>query len=65
LTSTFRAKVQDPTGTQILSGNYTWWIDSNGKKLILGRGPSLNYSFKEEGKYTVFLDVTSSHKNAE
>lgn len=65
LTSTFRAKVEDPSGTQIASGNYTWWIDSNGKKVVIGRGISLNYSFKEEGKYSVFLDVTSSHKNAE
>lgn len=48
ITTTFRAKVQDPSGTQILSGNYTWWIDREGTKVIIGRGSSLNYTFKEE-----------------
>jgi hypothetical protein len=65
LTSTLRAKVQDPSGTQIQSGNYTWWIDYAGEKIVIGRGPSINYSFRSEGKFSVFLDVTSSHKNAE
>ncbi len=65
LTVTFRAGVQDPSGTQILPGNYTWWVDSAGKKVVIGRGPSINFTFKEEGRYSVFLDVTSSHKNAE
>lgn len=64
LTSTLRARVQDPTGTKVLSGNYTWWIDVSGERRVIGRGPSINYSFREEGKYSVFLDVTSSHKNA-
>jgi len=65
LTVTFRGKVQDPTGTQIQTGNYTWWIDDAGKRVIIGRGTSLNYTFRNEGKFSVFLDVTSSHKNAE
>ncbi len=65
ITTTFRAKVSDPSGTQIASGNYTWWIDSNGQRIVIGRASSLNYTFREEGKYSVFLDVTSSHKNVE
>jgi len=65
LVTTLRWRVQDPTGTQILSGNYTWWIDKSGQRVVIGRGPSINYSFKEEGKFSVFLDVTSSHKNEE
>ena len=65
LTVTFRGWVQDPTGTQILTWNYTWWVDSGWRKVIIGRGASVNYTFREEGTYSVFLDVTSSHKNAE
>ncbi len=65
LVTTLRAKVQDPTGSKILDGNYTWWIDNAGQKVVIGRGPSINYSFRNEGKYSVFLDVTSSHKNEE
>lgn len=65
LTSTLRAKVQDPSGTQIKNSNYTWWVDNAGDKVVIGRGTSINYSFREEGKFSVFLDVTSSHKNAE
>ena len=65
LTSTLRAKLQDPSGTQIKAGNYTWWIDNAGEKVVIGRGPSINYSFRQEGQFSVFLDVTSSHKNTE
>jgi len=63
LTVTLRAKTLDPTGTQIKSWNYTWWVDDGGERVILGRGTSLNYTFREEGQFSVFLDVTSSHKN--
>lgn len=65
LTSTLRAKVQDPSGTQINTWNYTWWIDNAGETIVIGRGTSINYSFREEWKYSVFLDVSSSHKNTE
>ncbi len=65
LTVTLRWKVYDPTGTKILSGNYTWWIDNGWQRLVIGRGPSINYTFREEWKFSVFLDVTSSHKNGE
>jgi len=27
LITTLRANVQDPTGTKVLDGNYTWWVD--------------------------------------
>jgi len=65
LTVTLRAKALDPTGTQIKSWNYTWWVDDGGERVILGRGTSLNYTFRDEGQFSVFLDVTSSHKNEE
>jgi len=64
LSSTLRAQVQDPSGTQILTGNYTWWIDNGGSKLVIGRGPTINYTFKNQGTFSIFLDVTSSHKNS-
>ncbi len=64
LTVTLRAKVIDPTGTQIPAYNYIWRIDNAGKREIIGRKLSLSYVFKEEWKYSIFLDVISSHKNA-
>ncbi|NUJ98108.1 PKD domain-containing protein [Candidatus Gracilibacteria bacterium] len=63
LTVTLRAKVSDPTGTQIPSYNYIWWIDNGGKRQEIGRKLSLSYVLKEEGKYSIFLDVVSNHKN--
>lgn len=64
LSSTLRAQVQDPSGTQILTWNYTWWVDNGGSKLVIGRGPTINYTFKNQGTFSIFLDVTSSHKNS-
>ncbi len=63
LTVTLRANVADPTGTKIPSYNYTWWIYENGQRKILGDNISLKHLFKEEGKFSVFLDVKSAHKN--
>ncbi|MDD3646768.1 MAG: PKD domain-containing protein [Candidatus Gracilibacteria bacterium] len=63
LNVTFRALVSDPEGTTIPKYNYVWWMDIGGVKKILGTGLSLNYTFEEEGKYTVFVDVKSNHKN--
>ncbi len=63
LTVTLRAKVTDPTWTQIPSYNYIWWIDNAGQRQIIGRQVSLNYTFREEGNFSVFLDVVSAHKN--
>lgn len=63
MTVSFRGRVTDPSGTQIPNYNYIWWVDNGGKKQILGRSISISHVFKEEGKYTVFLDVISNHKN--
>lgn len=63
LTVTLRAKVTDPTGTQIPNYNYIWRIDEGGKRVIIGTRISINYTFRDEGNYSVFLDVVSSHKN--
>ncbi|MDD5213581.1 MAG: PKD domain-containing protein [Candidatus Gracilibacteria bacterium] len=63
LTTSLRGRVSDPSGTEIPSYNYIWWIDKGGKRVILGRKQSLSYVFNEEGNYSVFLDVSSSHKN--
>lgn len=62
---TLRGAVSDPTGTQIPSYNYTWWMDVWGKQVVIGRGISINYTFKEEWNFSVFLDVVSNHKNSE
>lgn len=64
LTVTFRRKVTDPTWTIIPANNYIWWFDDWGKKKIIWRWVSINYTFKDEWNHTVFLDVKSSHKNS-
>ena len=63
LTVTLRGRVTDPTGTKIPSYNYTWWIDVGGKRKIIGNQQSISYTLREEGNYSIFLDVTSAHKN--
>ncbi len=63
LVTTLKADVVDPEGTLIPKNNYVWWIDLGGKKKILWNGPSINYTFKEQWKYWVFVDVRSNHKN--
>nr|MDD3720778.1 PKD domain-containing protein [Candidatus Gracilibacteria bacterium] len=64
LNVTLRARVTDPTGTVIPKDNYIWWIDSAGTRKIVGRGPSMNYTLNDEGKFSIFLDVLSNHRNA-
>ncbi|MGE4444514.1 MAG: PKD domain-containing protein, partial [Candidatus Altimarinota bacterium] len=64
LTVTFRGRVTDPSGTVIPASNYVWWFDNGGIKKVVGRGQSINYTFKEEGNFSMFLDVKSNHKNA-
>ncbi|NVP17811.1 PKD domain-containing protein [Candidatus Gracilibacteria bacterium] len=64
LTVTLRGNVKDPTGTKLENHNYTWWINEGGKRKVIGNKISLTYVFKEEGNYSVFLDVTSNHKNS-
>lgn len=63
LNVTLRWNVADPTWTKIPRYNYTWRIYENWAKRILGDNISLNHLFKEEWKFSVFLDVSSSHKN--
>ena len=63
LTVTLRGKVNDPTGASIPNFNYQWYMNVGGKRVELGRGQSLTYTFREEGNFSVFLDVKSSHKN--
>ena len=64
ITVTFRWRVTDPTWTIIPANNYTWWLDVSWIKKIIWKGTSINYTFNNEWNHTVFLDVTSSHKNA-
>jgi PKD repeat protein/type IV secretory pathway VirB2 component (pilin) len=57
--------VIDPSGTTPGSNNYIWWIRENGGvRRELGRGPSLNYTFNQEGTFTVNLDVISGSRNS-
>lgn len=64
LNVTFRANVSDPEWTTIPKYNYVWWMDIWGSRKILWTWLSLNYTFEEEWKYTVFIDVKSNHKNS-
>ena len=64
LSVTLRWNVRDETGTKIPSYNYVWWIDDAGKRKVIGNKPSIHYVFREEGTFSAFLDVTSSHKNS-
>ena len=64
LTVTLRWNVKDPTWTKLENYNYTWWINEWGVRKVIWNKISLNYVFTEEGNYSVFLDVTSNHKNS-
>ncbi len=64
LTTTLRWNVKDPTWTNLEDYNYTWWINNWWERVILWNRPSINYTFTEEWNYSVFLDVTSNHKNS-
>ena len=65
LTVTLRWNVIDPTWSQLYPYNYTWWIlDKWGKRKNIWSNNYLNYTFREEGNYSIFLDVTSNHRNA-
>ena len=63
LTVTLRWKVNDPTGASIPNFNYVWFMNKAGNRVELGRWQSLTYTFVEEGNFSVFLEVVSSHKN--
>lgn len=64
LNVTLRWNVKDPSWTKLENYNYTWWINEWWKRKVLWNKISLNYIFKEEWNYSVFLDVTSNHKNS-
>lgn len=64
LTVTLRWDVKDPTWTKLDNHNYTWWINEGGKRKVIWNKVSMTYVFKEEWNFSVFLDVTSNHKNA-
>ena len=61
---TLRTDVVDPTWTIIPKYNYVWWIELWTRKIYIGSGPSINYTFKEEWNFTVFVSVISAHKNS-
>ena len=64
LTVSLRASnIYDPSGSRIPQVNYKWWIDNGWKKVIIGTKPSMNYIFRDEWNYSVFLDIVSYHKN--
>ena len=63
LTVTFRGNVTDPTWAELKTYNYTWWIQDWSKRKIIWNNNFLNYTFREEWTFSVFLDVTSNHKN--
>lgn len=65
LTVSLRADdVRDPSGVLIPSKNFVWWIKKASGREIIGTGPSIAYTFREERNYTVFLDVLSASKNS-
>ncbi len=64
LNVTLRWDVRDETGSKIPSYNYTWWVDEWGQRKVIWNKQSINYIFKEEGTFAVYLDVASDHKNA-
>ncbi len=64
LTVTLRWDVKDPSWTKLENYNYTWWINDKWNKKIIWNKVFMNYTFLEEGNYSVFLDVTSNHRNS-
>lgn len=65
LTVSLRAdEVRDPSGVLIPSRNFVWWIKNPSGRTVIGTGPSISYTFREERNYTVFLDVMSASRNS-
>ncbi len=63
LNATLRANIVDPTWVDIPSYNYVWWSDTGSGRKVLWTKKYLNYTFNEEGNYSIFLWVKSNHKN--
>lgn len=65
LTVSLRAdNVRDPSGVVVPARNYVWWVKKTSGREIIGTGPSIAYTFREERNYTVFLDVLSASRNS-
>lgn len=64
LNVTLRARVVDPSWTVIPKDNYIWWVDNAWIKKIIWKGTSINYTFNDEWKFSIFLDVLSTHRNS-
>ncbi|HRI36859.1 MAG TPA: PKD domain-containing protein [bacterium] len=66
MTVSLRASdVVDPSGIPIPKENFIWWFKQpNGGKSVIGTGPSISYTFKEERVYTVFLTAASASINS-
>jgi PKD repeat protein len=66
LTVSLRAEeVKDPSGVVTPRGNYVWWMKTaGGSRTVIGTGPSIAYTFREERNYTVFLDILSASRNS-
>ncbi len=65
LTVSLRAdNVRDPSGVVVPARNYVWWIKKTSGREIIGTGPSIAYTFREERNYAVFLDVLSASRNS-
>lgn len=64
LVTTLSAELEDPSGTQISRSSYIWWMNINWKRIVIWTKPTISKTFNEEGTFTVFLDVKSSHKNS-
>jgi PKD repeat protein len=57
-------EARDPSGAVIPNENYVWWIrGANNVKQVIGKGPSIPYTFRNEAVYTVNLEISSSSRN--
>jgi Type IV secretion system pilin len=54
----------DSSGTTIPETNFTWWLRTPTGPMVLGRGKTINYTFKDEGTFTVYLTINSASKNS-
>lgn len=63
LTVTLKWIVKDPSWSNLLDYNYTWWLDVWWKRKVIWNKPTLKYTFTREWNITVFLEVKSNHRN--
>jgi PKD repeat protein len=55
----FQSTSSDPEGTSAIA-NYAWWIPSLGQSVSSNRATSVTASWKEDGLYAVFLNVSDN-----